>query len=104
MTRKVRVAAVADIHVNETSSGMCRDLLADIRDNADILVLCGDLTNRGLPKEAEVLADELTSIRMPVVGILGNHDFESNRQDEVLEVLCHAGVRMLETGPCEVQG
>lgn len=100
----VRVAAVGDIHVNEASSGMCRELLASMRDNADVLVICGDMTNRGLPKEAEVLADELASVRIPVIGVLGNHDFESNRQQEVMDVLCRAGVQMLEAGPCEVHG
>lgn len=101
---KVRVAALGDIHVREGDGALYRDLLADISQNADILVLCGDLTNRGLPNEAETLAEELRSCKIPVVGVLGNHDFECGHQDEVKHIICQAGMILLEDEPHEIMG
>jgi Icc-related predicted phosphoesterase len=101
----VRIAAVADIHVSENARGVYHDLLADICRRADILVLAGDITNRGLPHEAEILAEDLTAAcRMPVVAVLGNHDFECGQQEEVSRILCQAGVTMLDDEPAEIQG
>ena len=103
--KKIRIAAVADIHVTENARGTYHDLLADICQKADILVLAGDITNRGLPREAEILVEELaTACRMPVVGVLGNHDFECGQQEEVSRILCQAGVIMLDDQPAEIQG
>lgn len=101
---RVRVAAVGDIHVRETDAGHFRDLFADISERADVLVLCGDVTNRGLPREAEVLAEELRSCRVPVLAVLGNHDFECGHETEVADTLCQAGVMLLEDEPREVVG
>ena len=101
----VHVAALADLHAAEGSAGVYRDLIQDICDHADILVLCGDLTNRGLPTEAHLLADELFSpCRIPIVGVLGNHDFECGHQDEVNRILCDAGLIILEDEPREILG
>jgi Icc-related predicted phosphoesterase len=100
----VRVAALGDIHVNEHSSARHRDLLTSIARDADILVLCGDLTNRGLPNEATALADALRGVSIPVLAVLGNHDFESGQADEVAQILCQAGVMMLDDQPQEVCG
>jgi Icc-related predicted phosphoesterase len=100
----VRVAAVGDIHVREADAGHFRDLWADISERADVLVLCGDLTNRGLPREAEVLAEDLRSCRVPVLGVLGNHDFECGHEKDVADMLCQAGVMLLEDEPREVLG
>jgi Icc-related predicted phosphoesterase len=92
---RVRIAALADLHVHEGHSGEHRDLLTDISRRADILLLCGDLTNRGTPQEAESLLEELAPCRtMPILAILGNHDFESGQQDEVRRVLCAGGVKL----------
>jgi Icc-related predicted phosphoesterase len=66
-------------------------------------VLCGDLTDYGLPEEAQVLAKDLTiSLKIPVVAVLGNHDFESGQAQEVQRILCDAGVRILDGDGCEV--
>lgn len=100
----VRVAAVADVHVHEGTRAEWRDLLAAIDGEADILVLAGDLTNRGLAREAEVLVDSLGAFRLPIVAVLGNHDVESGQQDEVTRILCGAGVMMLDDEPHEVNG
>lgn len=100
----MRVAALGDIHVREGETGHYRDLFADISQRADILALCGDLTGRGLPSEAEILAEEIRAIQVPVVGVLGNHDYESDRVDEVKEIVCQAGVVLLDDEPHEVHG
>lgn len=100
----VRVAALGDIHVTEQSPDRYRQLFAAITREADVLVLCGDLTNRGLPNEAELLADLLRAVPMPVLAVLGNHDYESGQQDEVTRILCQAGVVMLDDEPHEACG
>src|SRR3954453_3979703 len=102
--RTVRIAAVGDIHCTRTSRGEFEPLLAEISRRADVLLLCGDLTDYGLPEEAQVLARELSTARLPVIGVLGNHDFESGKQDEVRDILCEAGVVMLDGEAHEVNG
>ena len=101
----VRVAAVSDIHYSKTSQGMLQPLFAEITDNADVLVLAGDLTDYGLAEEAKVLARDLTSaLKIPAVGVLGNHDFEAGEEKEIVRVLSDAGVRMLDGDTYEVHG
>jgi Icc-related predicted phosphoesterase len=101
----VRVAAIGDVHCTKTSQGALQPLFQQIGDSADILVLCGDLTDYGLPEEAQVLAKELTtSLKIPVVAVLGNHDFESGQAQEVQRILSDAGVKMLDGDGCEVHG
>jgi Icc-related predicted phosphoesterase len=101
---RIRVAALGDIHVREIDSGKYRDLFADVSEHADILALCGDITNRGLPSEAEILAEELRACKLPVVGVLGNHDAECGHEQEVKKIVCQAGVMLLEEEPYEVLG
>ncbi len=101
----VRLAAVADIHCTKTSQGIFQPLFAQIAESADVLLLCGDLTDYGLPEEAQVLVRELAAAkRMPTIAVLGNHDFESGQQDEVRDILCEAGVHMLDGDTREVHG
>jgi Icc-related predicted phosphoesterase len=101
----VRVATVGDIHCGKGSKGELQPIFAAAAELADILVLCGDLTDYGLPEEAEVLAGELKgAARMPVVAVLGNHDFESGQADAVCRILHEAGVTLLDGDSCEVQG
>ncbi|HEX9076714.1 MAG TPA: metallophosphoesterase [Anaerolineae bacterium] len=103
--RTLRVAAAADIHCNKVNQGDLHALLTQMAQAADVLVLGGDLTNVGLTEEAEVLAKELVSaVKIPVIGVLGNHDFESGKQDEINRILCDAGVSMLDGETCEVRG
>lgn len=95
-TDKLKIAALADIHVHETSSGQYKTLFSEISEKADIFVLCGDLTDLGLPEEAQVLVQELSVVKIPIVAVLGNHDYESDKPTEVSEILKQAGVFMLE--------
>src|SRR5512143_4273487 len=88
--RVVRIAAMADIHCKRTSWGEFRPVFSQVPERADVLLLGGDLTDYGLPEEARILADELATIleRIPILGVLGNHDFESSKADEVRQILC----------------
>lgn len=101
----LRIAAVADIHVKKTSAGAMQPLFAKITESADVLLLCGDLTDYGTVEEAKVLAKEITStLRIPALAVLGNHDFESNQQQDVVQILSDAGVIVLDGDSYELHG
>jgi Icc-related predicted phosphoesterase len=100
----LRVAAVGDIHVTANPDGKWRDLFAEISGNADVLCLCGDLTNTGGPGEAEALAELLRACSIPVLAVLGNHDHHCERCDEVERCLRAAGVKFLENEVHEIGG
>jgi Icc-related predicted phosphoesterase len=102
---KLRIAAVADVHYGKHSRGELHDAFAQISQEADVLLLCGDLTDYGLAEEAEELANDLRSaVRVPMIGVLGNHDFESGEAKLVRQVLERAGVTMLDGEAVEVGG
>jgi Icc-related predicted phosphoesterase len=92
----IRVAAVGDVHVGKDSAGTLRPHWQHLDERADIFLLAGDLTKRGLPEEAAVLADELRGLRLPVVAVLGNHDYESDREKDLADILGEVGVHVLE--------
>jgi Icc-related predicted phosphoesterase len=102
----VRIAALGDIHHGKNAAqGSLQTLFAQITDNADILVLCGDLTDYGHPDEARALAREITStVKIPCIAVLGNHDFETGQQGEICKILTDAGVVMLDGDSTEVHG
>jgi Icc-related predicted phosphoesterase len=101
----LRIAAVADIHVKKTGHGSLQSLFAAATEQADVLLLCGDPPDYGLVEEAKILAKEITaSLRIPVIGILGNHDFESGKQDDVVRIMTDAGVTMLDGDSHEIEG
>jgi Icc-related predicted phosphoesterase len=104
-TKHVRVAAVADLHFGKASPGTVGPLFARISNSADILCLCGDLTDHGTPEEAQALVKELSgSLRIPAVAVLGNHDWHSGKQAEVEQILEGVGVRVLDGDECEILG
>jgi Icc-related predicted phosphoesterase len=92
---KVRLAAMGDLHVTEASEHRYRDIFAEISEVADVLVLCGDLTNFGKTREAEILAEDLRACTIPSVGVLGNHDYECGQPEEVARILHGAGMTVL---------
>jgi uncharacterized protein len=99
----LKVAAVGDLHVKEDVQTSYRDLFSEMSREADILVLPGDLTNLGKPREAEILAEDLRACSIPVVGVLGNHDYESGAVEDVAEILRQAGVHLLDGQTTEIE-
>jgi Icc-related predicted phosphoesterase len=101
----VRLAATADLHCTNASQGTLQPLFAPVGNQADVLLLCGDLTDRGLPEEAQVLIKELSPVaRMPILAVLGNHDYESGKQGELQRMFADAGIHVLDGNACEVLG
>jgi Icc-related predicted phosphoesterase len=80
-------------------------MFSQVSERAEILVLCGDLTDYGLPEEARVLAKEInTALRVPCIGVLGNHDYEAVKAEEIRQILVDAGVTVLDGDSCEFHG
>jgi Icc-related predicted phosphoesterase len=101
----VRIAALGDLHCSKASQGAFQPVFAQAAQAADVLVLCGDLTDYGLPEEVQILLSELKAAeRLPVVAVLGNHDYESGKQEEVSKMLIDAGVHLLDGEGVEVHG
>lgn len=104
-TSRLRIAAMGDLHVQETQVRPYRELFAQISDQADVLALCGDLTNYGKPAEAAVLAEDVMGAAIPIVAVLGNHDHECGGPDLVKQALTHAGAHVLDNGEAfEIKG
>jgi len=101
---KMRIAAVADLHYTKNSAGSLRTFFQQAADAADVLLLCGDLTDYGLPEEAHILADDLSVARIPILAVLGNHDYETGHHEEVVRIFSIAGVRVLDGEACEING
>ncbi|MFT2007781.1 metallophosphoesterase family protein [Pontibacter sp. 13R65] len=93
---KTRIAAIGDIHVREADQGKWADFFREVSAQADVLLLCGDLTDTGRESEAEVLAKELKSCSIPVIGVLGNHDYDKNEQEAIRKVLVREDVHILD--------
>ena len=100
----MRVAAIGDLHVQEDSIAPYREMFAEISSSADVLVLCGDLTNFGKTSEAEILAEDIKSCSIPVLGVLGNHDYECGQPGKVCEILHSAGMKVLDEQAVEIEG
>jgi Icc-related predicted phosphoesterase len=101
----VRIAALGDIHYGRNAvPGSLQSIFSQINESADVLVLCGDLTDYGLPEEARALARELAVIKIPIVAVLGNHDYESSQPDEIRSIVADAGVTTLDGDSTEILG
>src|SRR5262245_21583918 len=102
----VRVAAIGDLHLSRTApAGSLQPVVAQVAERADVLVLCGDLTDYGLPEEARAFAREVSAtVKIPMVGVLGNHDYESGQQDEVRKILADSGITILDGDTTEIHG
>jgi Icc-related predicted phosphoesterase len=96
---------MGDLHVSKNSQGAFQALFSQISEAADVLLLCGDFTNYGLPDEARVLVRELNStLKVPVIAVLGNHDFEGGKPQEIRQILIDGGVSVLDGEATEVHG
>jgi Icc-related predicted phosphoesterase len=101
----IRLAAVGDLHYSRTTQGSWQPLFFQIGQAADLLLLCGDLTDYGLAEEGQGLARELSaSLKIPVVAVLGNHDYEAGREADIRQALMQANVHVLDGETCEVLG
>lgn len=98
----MRIAAVGDLHCTKDSTGLLRPIFAALEGRVDVLLLCGDLTDYGTAEEAQVLVRELSVMKVPIIAVLGNHDFESGTPEKVTQILCEAGVKMLDGDSCVI--
>ena len=102
--KKVRIAAVGDIHVRESEKGKWSEYFKDVSQQADILLICGDLTDTGDEGEAQLLSEELRSCTIPVVGVLGNHDFEKGRHKLIRQMVQNDNVHILDGEAIVIKG
>src|SRR5262249_44402712 len=100
----MRIAATADLHFSPQRLSALHDQLNKVRDEADVFVLAGDLTNFGRPDEMEPLLNVLVRLRLPIVAVLGNHDFESDRQAELMRMMSQEGIKVLDGSASERDG
>jgi Icc-related predicted phosphoesterase len=100
----MRIAATADLHFSPQRQGALREQLGRVRDEADLLVLAGDLTNFGQPSEMEPLLNALVRVRVPIVAVLGNHDYESGHEQELMKMMSTEGVKVLDGSAYERDG
>jgi Icc-related predicted phosphoesterase len=91
-----RIAAVGDLHCRESQRDEIAAAFAQIAGEVDAILLAGDLTTHGEPEQAQILADACDPLDTPVMTVLGNHDWHSNRRDEVVDVLLDAGIVVLD--------
>jgi Icc-related predicted phosphoesterase len=101
---KIRIAAVADIHIREGDKGKWAEHFKDVSGKADVLLICGDLTDTGDESEAQLLADELKSCSIPVVGVLGNHDYEKGRHKLIRQMVQSDTVHILDGEALVIKG
>jgi uncharacterized protein len=104
MSGVIRIAAAADVHASDVSRERLERAFAELEGEADVVLLAGDLTTGGEPEQAEVLAGACRRIDVPIFAVLGNHDHQAKRVDELKEVLAAGGVRVLdrECATCEI--
>jgi Icc-related predicted phosphoesterase len=100
----MKIAATADIHFVPQNHAALQDQLVRARDEADVLVIAGDLTNNGLPSEMEPLLNLLVRVRLPTIVVLGNHDYESSQEKELSRMLTSGGIKVLEGSGYERDG
>jgi Icc-related predicted phosphoesterase len=101
----LKVAALADLHYTKDARGTAAELFKEIAEQTDVCVLCGDLTDYGLPDEAEALLTDLTPVlAKPCLAVLGNHDFESDATDQLVDLFTGAGIKLLDGESLEIAG
>jgi Icc-related predicted phosphoesterase len=100
----MRIAATADLHFSPQSYAKLKDQFERVRDDADVLVLAGDLTNYGLPNEMEPLLNVLVRLRLPTIVVLGNHDYESGKEEELCKMMTEGGIKVLNGSAYERDG
>lgn len=102
--REVRIAAVGDLHFDPRSKGQLRGMFNEMCREAQIIVLCGDLTTHGEPEQIDGFLDELHGIEVPILTVLGNHDFEGGVEERLAELMMDRGIHVLDGTNIEIQG
>jgi uncharacterized protein len=100
----MRIAATADLHFSPQSYDKIREPLSRVREEADVLVIAGDLTNYGKPDEMHSLLNALVRLRIPIVAVLGNHDYESGQEQELIKMMTTEGIKVLDGSSYERDG
>jgi Icc-related predicted phosphoesterase len=100
----MRIAATADLHFAPPNATVLRNQLDKVRDDADLLIVAGDLTNYGRPAEMEPLLNTMVRLRVPIVVVLGNHDYESEQQVELMRMMTAEGIKVLDGSAYERDG
>ncbi|HUF51949.1 MAG TPA: metallophosphoesterase [Longimicrobiales bacterium] len=102
--REIRIAAISDVHYDGTHTGAMRELFAEVHKSADVLALCGDLTTHGRPEQMAAFIEELAGVEVPIVAVLGNHDYESGAEEACTRALSDAGVHVLDGTHVIIEG
>jgi Icc-related predicted phosphoesterase len=102
--REVRIAAVGDLHYDANRGTSFRDMFAEVNKKADILVLCGDMTTHGRPEQMAGFVQELAGVDIPIVSVLGNHDYEGGQHEEIAQIMEARGIRVLDGDSVVVDG
>ena len=100
----MRIAATADLHFTPARFSALHDQLNRVRDESDVFVLAGDLTNFGKPEEMEHLLNVLVRLRLPTIVVLGNHDYESGREADLMRMMTQEGIKVLDGSAYERDG
>src|SRR5207245_9623669 len=100
----MRIAALADLHFSPQGYDRIREVMNRLRDEADLLILAGDITNLGKPEEMESMLATFVRLRVPIVAVLGNHDFESGKEEELSKMMIAEGVKLLDGSGYERDG
>jgi Icc-related predicted phosphoesterase len=100
----VRIAAVGDLHYDATRGTSFRDMFADVNKKADVMVLCGDMTTHGKPEQMSAFMEELAGVDIPIVAVLGNHDYEAGLHEEVSAIMRDRGIQVLDGDAVVIDG
>ncbi|AFM23157.1 putative phosphoesterase, ICC [Desulfomonile tiedjei DSM 6799] len=105
LKREIVLAGMADLHFKRNSQGSLKQVFLEISREADVLLLCGDITEAGYIEEARALVDELKALsNFPVIAVLGNHDFEQGKETEIRKLFRRSGMMVLDGETCEFYG
>src|SRR5690606_18851866 len=102
--RRLRIAAIGDLHFDGSSPGALRELFAEANREADVLTLLGDLTTHGRPEQIEAFIGELKGVDIPILTVLGNHDYEGDAAPVIMQMLIDRGVHVLDGTGVVIEG
>ncbi len=100
----MRIAARADLHCNKNSHDTLRSIFFRISESADVVLLCGDSIDYGCRRSGDFRKSQSPQLKIPILAVLGNHEFESGKQDEVTRIWTDAGVVILDGDAHEIPG